>query len=38
VEAAIMPSGAMKGTLLGMSFLKKLRSFESRGASMVLRN
>jgi aspartyl protease family protein len=38
VEASIMPPGALKGTLLGMSFLKKLRSYESRGASMVLRN
>ncbi len=38
VEASIMPPGVMNGTLLGMSFLKKLRSYESRGASMVLRN
>jgi aspartyl protease family protein len=37
VEAAIMPPGAMKGTLLGMSFMKKLASFESRGSSMVMR-
>jgi aspartyl protease family protein len=37
VEAAIMPKGAMNGTLLGMSFMKKLQSYESRGTSMVLR-
>ena len=37
VEAAIMPPGAMQGTLLGMSFMKKLLSYESRGTSMVLR-
>lgn len=37
VEAAIMPPGAMHGTLLGMSFMKKLASFESRGTSMVMR-
>ncbi len=37
VEAAIMPRGAMQGTLLGMSFMKKLASYESRGTSMVLK-
>jgi len=37
VEAALMPAGAMQGTLLGMSFMKKLEGYESRGASMVLR-
>jgi aspartyl protease family protein len=37
VEASIMPAGTMKGTLLGMSFMKKLQSYESRGTSMVLR-
>jgi aspartyl protease family protein len=37
VEAAIMPKGVMNGTLLGMSFMKKLQSYESRGTSMVLR-
>jgi aspartyl protease family protein len=37
VDAAIMPPGAMSGTLLGMSFMKKLSSFESRGSSMVMR-
>jgi aspartyl protease family protein len=37
VEAAIMPQGVMKGTLLGMSFMKKLSSFESRGVSMIMR-
>ncbi len=37
VEASIMPPGSMKGTLLGMSFMKKLQSYESRGTSMVLK-
>jgi aspartyl protease family protein len=37
VDAAILPPGAMKGTLLGMSFMKKLASYESRGTSMVMR-
>jgi clan AA aspartic protease (TIGR02281 family) len=37
VEAAIMPRGAMQGTLLGMSFMRKLQSYESRGTSMVLK-
>jgi len=37
VEAAIMPRGALQGTLLGMSFMKKLQGYESRGTSMVLR-
>jgi aspartyl protease family protein len=37
VEAAILPRGAMQGTLLGMSFMRKLQSYESRGTSMVLR-
>jgi aspartyl protease family protein len=37
VEAAIMPKGALAGTLLGMSFLRKLQSFEMRGSTLVLR-
>jgi aspartyl protease family protein len=37
VDAAILPPGAMKGTLLGMSFMKKLASYESRGTSIVMR-
>lgn len=37
VEASIMPPGTMSGTLLGMSFLKKLGSFEIRGNTLVLR-
>jgi aspartyl protease family protein len=37
VEAAIMPRGAMQGTLLGMSFMRKLQSYESRGTSMVMK-
>lgn len=37
VEASIMPPGTMSGTLLGMSFLKKLGSFEIRGNTLVLK-
>jgi aspartyl protease family protein len=37
VEASIMPPGSMQGTLLGMSFLKKLASFEIRGNTLVLK-
>jgi aspartyl protease family protein len=37
VDAAIMPKGAMKGTLLGMSFMRKLSGVETRGATMVMR-
>jgi aspartyl protease family protein len=37
VEAAIMPPGAMRGTLLGMSFLRRLSAFESRGGTLVLK-
>jgi aspartyl protease family protein len=37
VEAAVMPRGAMKGTLLGMSFLGKLRDYDVQAGRMILR-
>lgn len=37
VEATIMPPGALNITLLGMSFLKRLKSFEMNGNTLVLR-
>ena len=37
VEAAVMPPGALRTTLLGMSFLKRLGSFEMSGATLVLK-
>jgi aspartyl protease family protein len=37
VEAAILPQGALKGTLLGMSFLNRLQGFEMQGGTLVLR-
>lgn len=37
VEAVIMPEGAMSHTLLGMSFLKRLGSFEMQGKTLVLK-
>ncbi|MCA1952598.1 MAG: TIGR02281 family clan AA aspartic protease [Hyphomicrobiales bacterium] len=37
VEAAILPPGALKGTLLGMSFLKRLAGFEMQGGTLVLK-
>jgi aspartyl protease family protein len=37
VEATIMPPGALNITLLGMSFLKRLKSFEMNGNTLVLK-
>jgi aspartyl protease family protein len=37
VEAAILPPGVGGHSLLGMSFLKRLASFEMRGKALVLR-
>jgi len=37
VEAVIMPEGAMSHTLLGMSFLRRLGSFEMQGKTLVLK-
>jgi aspartyl protease family protein len=36
VAAVIMPPGAMRGSLLGMSFLSRLRSFQSRDNELIL--
>ena len=36
VEGAVMPKGALKGTLLGMSFLRKLSRFEIRDGRLAL--
>jgi aspartyl protease family protein len=38
VDAAIMPRGALKGSLLGMSFLGRLRGYEVNGDRLTLRN
>ncbi len=38
VEALVLPQGALNGTLLGMSFLSKLRSFQSEGGVLTLKN
>lgn len=37
VEATVLPPGALHVTLLGMSFLKRLSSFEMNGSSLVLK-
>ncbi len=37
VEVMVMPPGALNHTLLGMSFLKRLASFEMNGNTLVLR-
>ncbi len=36
VPAVVLDDAALPGTLIGMSFLKQLRSFEVRGGQMVL--
>ncbi len=36
VEAAVLPDGALKGTLLGMSFLNKLKQVQTENGRMVL--
>jgi aspartyl protease family protein len=38
VEGMVMPKGAMPGTLLGMSFLSRLHSFEVKDGVLHLRN
>ena len=38
VDAVVLPQGAMKGTLLGMSFLSKLSSFKSEDGVLTLKN
>lgn len=37
VEAMVMPPGALRHSLLGMSFLRRLASFEMQGKTLVLR-
>ncbi len=37
VRAWVMPCGAMRGTLLGMSFLSRLREFSVRDGRLILR-
>ena len=36
VDAAVLPEGALRGTLLGMSFLKRLSSFQIQGEHLIL--
>ena len=38
VDAMVLPKGALKGTLLGMSFLSKLDSFKSEDGILTLKN
>lgn len=38
VKGMVMPKGAMEGTLLGMSFLSRLDSFEVKDGVLHLRN
>lgn len=38
VDALVLPQGALKGTLLGMSFLSKLDSFKSEAGVLTLKN
>jgi len=37
VEALVLPSGRLETSLLGMSFLRRLRGFEVAGGRMILR-
>jgi aspartyl protease family protein len=38
VEGFVMPEGALQGTLLGMSYLSKLRSFSVENGKLILKN
>ena len=38
VDALVLPTGALNGTLLGMSFLSKLSSFKSENGVLTLKN
>ncbi|MDE2383018.1 MAG: TIGR02281 family clan AA aspartic protease [Alphaproteobacteria bacterium] len=38
VDAMVLPEGALRGTLLGMSFLSKLSSFKSENGTLTLKN
>ena len=37
VEAVVLPAGALSISLLGTSFLRRLRGYEVQGGRMVLR-
>ncbi|MBY0613461.1 MAG: TIGR02281 family clan AA aspartic protease [Beijerinckiaceae bacterium] len=37
VDAAVLPAGALQGTLLGMSFLKRLSLFQFENGRLILR-
>jgi aspartyl protease family protein len=38
VEGMVLPDGAFNGTLLGMSFLGRLRSFQMENGTLILKN
>ncbi len=38
VDALVLPEGALKGTLLGMSFLSRLSSFKAEDGTLTLKN
>jgi aspartyl protease family protein len=38
VQGLVMPKGAMRGTLLGMSFLSRLQSFSVEDGRLILKN
>lgn len=38
VKAMVLPEGALSGTLLGMSFLSRLNSYEVRQNTLILRD
>ena len=38
VEGLVLQDGALRGTLLGMSFLSKLRSFQIEDGKLILKN
>ena len=37
IDAVVLPAGKLKGTLLGMSFLRRLSSFQVASGSLVLK-
>jgi predicted aspartyl protease len=38
VQGLVMPEGVMRGSLLGMSFLSKLKSFKVEDGVLYLKN
>jgi aspartyl protease family protein len=38
VEGLVLQKGAMRGTLLGMSFLGRLKSFSVQDGKLILKN